>query len=160
MTSSLSSILIAVLKSILWLAMAVAISIASLIIASETFGWSEHPLGNRLYIYAMLKNTEAYDVFLTSGTTRLEQIVPTSYANAYDTIDGRRRESVERIIRYPDYLAITVVNSLDGSKKYFIVDKNYHPDDITDDQIIEKHLFETSDSVLFKTMCAGLRQHK
>ena len=132
----------------------------SIIIAIEAFGWAEHPLGKNLYIYATFSHPTAYDVFLSSKSHRLDYVVPTKYSNAFDTITGKRLESVQEVIRFPDYLAITVVNVLDGNKKYFIVDKHLDPQKILNEQPIDNNLFETTDSILFKTRCDILSQHK
>lgn len=117
----------------------------------EAFGWSEHPLGHGLFIYAMFSKSTYYDVFFPSGNHRLDYIVPTSYSNAYDSITGKRLESVQQVVRYPDHLAITVVNNINGHKRYFILDKNFNSKKIIDEQIIGRYLFESSDSALLTT---------
>ncbi len=158
----MKKILLTFFKFLLWLAIAVTISIFSITLDMTAFGWAEHPVGDRLQIYAWFHNPIAFDVFFTprDSDTRLDRIVPTSYSNAYDTITGNRKESVQRVIRYPDYLAITVVDNNNGNKKYFIIDKNFDPQKATDDLILEKNLFETSDSVIFKSKCDSLALHK
>ncbi len=158
----MKKILLTFFKYLLWLAVALTISIFSFTLGISAFGWGEHPLGHRLHIYAWFHNPIAFDVFFTpSGShTHLVHIVPTSYSNAYDTITGKRKESVQRVIRYPDYLAITVVDNNNGNKKYFIIDKNFDPQKATGDLILEKNLFETSDSVIFKSKCDSLARHR
>ena len=132
----------------------------SFIIAIEAFGWAEHPLGKNLYIYATFSHPTAYDVFLSSKSYVLDYVVPTKYSNAFDTITGERLESVQEVIRFPDHLAITVVNAIDGNKKYFIVDKHLDTQKILNEHPIDNNLFETTDSILFKTRCDILSQHK
>lgn len=149
-----------IFKWILWLFISVSISMFSFIIAIEAFGWAEHPLGKNLYIYATFSHPTAYDVFLSSKSYVLDYVVPTKYSNAFDTITGKRIESVQKVVRYPDYLAITVVNNIDCNKKYFIVDKHLDPQKILNEQMIDNILLETTDSILFKTRCDILSQHK
>lgn len=134
-----------ILKGILWLALSITVSILSIFIGMQAFGWSEHPLGKGLFIYATFSKSTSYDVFLTEES-RLDYIVPTTYTNAYDSVSGRRKESVQRIIRYPDHLAITVVNNLDGSKKYYILNKDFESKNISAEDILATHLFESRDS--------------
>ncbi len=95
----MKKILLTFFKYLLWLAAAVTISIFSIPLGISAFGWAEHPLGHRLQIFAWFHNPIAFDVFFTprDSDTRLDHIVPTSYSNAYDTITGKRKESVQSI---------------------------------------------------------------
>ena len=139
-----------ILKGILWLALSMTVSILSIFIGTQAFGWSEYPLGNGLSIFATIHKSTSYDVFLREEG-RLDYIVPTTYSNAYDTVSGRRKESVQRIIRYPDHLAITVVNNLDGSKKYYILKKDFNPEKISAEGIFADHLYESMDNDIYTT---------
>lgn len=150
-----------ILKGVGWIGLAILSLLIPIFIAVLSRDSDEHPLGRKLFLNALFHYPQpTYEINLSKSNFTQEnpiaQIVPGTYTETYDTVSGKRRESVVRVVRYPGYLAVTTQNLLSGEHKYYIIDKSYDTATTTVHQIKDNHIFTTTDSTLFLSRCRNL----
>ena len=149
------------LKGVSWTVLAILSLLMPIFITVLSRNNDEHSLGRKLFLNALFRYPQTtYEIDLSKSNftqeNPIDQIVPGTYSEAYDTVSGKRRESVVRVVRYPGYLAVTTQNLLSGDHKYYIIDKSYDPETTTDNQIKDNYIFATNDSTLFLSRCREL----
>lgn len=149
------------LKGVGWIVLAILSLLIPIFIAGLSRDSDEHPLGGKLFLNALFHYPQTtYEIDLSKSNftqeNPIDQIVPGTYTETYDTVSGKRRESVVRVVRYPGHLAVTTQNLLSGEHKYYIIDKSYDTATTTVHQIKDNHIFTTTDSTLFLSRCRNL----
>ncbi len=144
-----------------WTVLAIGTIVIPMFVATLSRDSDDYPLGRKLFLNAFFHGSDtSYDVDLApslfSQENPIEHIVPLSYAEAYDSVSGKRRESVSQVVRYPGHLAVTTRNLLSGERRYYIVDKSYDPETTNHYQIKYNYLFATADSASFIRKCKEL----